>query len=149
MLKAISILLILLGLFMIGRFIMLGASSGEMNGPSGIVDGRLSECPDSPNCVNSEYSNADSYIAPLSYPVTGKQGLLEAIAITGGEVQSNQNNYVSATYRIPVFGFIDDVEFRLDASDGIIHVRSASRSGYSDLGVNQRRVRKIRRALEK
>ena len=149
MVKIAGVLLLVIGLVMIGRFIILGASSNQEGGPVGTMDGRIIACPDSPNCVNSEYTDSEAFIRPLEYPITGKQGLISAIEATGGEVQSNQNNYVAATYRIPIFGFIDDVEFRLDASDGVIHIRSASRAGYSDLGVNKRRVRKIRRALEK
>jgi len=44
-------------------------------------------------------------------------------------------------------GFVDDVEFRIEEAAGVIHVRSASRSGYWDFGVNRRRVEAIREAF--
>ena len=46
-----------------------------------------------------------------------------------------------------VFGFVDDVEIRLDESTGKIHIRSASREGYGDLGANRKRIEAIRAQL--
>lgn len=59
------------------------------------------------------------------------------------------NNYIRTEFKIAVFGFIDDVEFLIDDKDNKIHFRSASRVGYSDLGVNRKRMIKIKHALEK
>lgn len=62
----------------------------------------------------------------------------------GGKIQEEQDGYLWATFTSRLFRFVDDVEFRMVSSDGIIHVRSGSRKGYSDLGVNRRRVEKLR-----
>ena len=60
---------------------------------------------------------------------------------------SESSNYLHYTFTTPLWGFIDDVEFRLDASKQLFHVRSASRIGYSDLGTNRKRIEMIRARL--
>jgi uncharacterized protein (DUF1499 family) len=59
-----------------------------------------------------------------------------------------QGNYLHVEMRSLMFRFVDDVEFSLAASAGLIHVRSASRVGYSDFGVNRKRVERIRAAFD-
>jgi uncharacterized protein (DUF1499 family) len=56
-------------------------------------------------------------------------------------------DYLRAEFHIPIFGYVDDVEFLWSGEDGVLHVRSASRTGRWDLGVNRRRVERIRAAL--
>jgi uncharacterized protein (DUF1499 family) len=55
---------------------------------------------------------------------------------------------IHAEFRSRVFGFVDDVEFFFPAGQRVIHVRSASRTGYSDFGVNRKRIERMRRQLE-
>jgi uncharacterized protein (DUF1499 family) len=55
--------------------------------------------------------------------------------------------YLHAECRSALFGFVDDLELHLRVSEGVIAVRSASRLGYSDLGVNRRRVEILRTSL--
>lgn len=62
-------------------------------------------------------------------------------------IRRDEAAYLHAEFRSLIFRFVDDVEFLLDADAGVIHVRSASRLGYSDLGVNRRRVEAIRQAF--
>jgi uncharacterized protein (DUF1499 family) len=62
-------------------------------------------------------------------------------------VVTEQADYIHAEFASAVFGFVDDVEFRVDAAAHLIHVRSAARTGYFDLGVNRRRVEDIRGKL--
>jgi uncharacterized protein (DUF1499 family) len=62
----------------------------------------------------------------------------------GGKIQEERDGYLWAMFTSRVFRFVDDVEFRMVPTDGLIHVRSGSRVGYSDLGVNRRRVEKLR-----
>ncbi len=59
-----------------------------------------------------------------------------------------QQNYLYAECKSRIFGFIDDLEFRQDEKSAVVHVRSASRNGYYDFGVNRRRVEKIRQLFE-
>jgi uncharacterized protein (DUF1499 family) len=64
-------------------------------------------------------------------------------------IVTQRDDYLHAEFTTPLLRFVDDVEFLADPAAGVIHVRSASRVGYSDLGVNRRRVRRIREAFEK
>ncbi len=71
----------------------------------------------------------------------------EVIIEMGGETQSENDAYLAATFTSGFFRFVDDVEIRIDMEASLIHVRSASRAGYSDMGVNQIRVEAIRTAF--
>ena len=115
-----------------------------------LVDGKLRACPSSPNCVSSESEDESSRIAPLVFqgaPEIAWDRLKEAIGDMGGEIQKEQDTYLWSTFKSRVFRFVDDVEFRMVATNGIIHVRSASRKGYSDFGVNRKRVEKLRASV--
>ncbi len=54
--------------------------------------------------------------------------------------------YIRSEFTSKLFGFIDDVEFFIDDAKKILHIRSSSRIGYTDFGVNRRRVENIRKA---
>ena len=111
----------------------------------------LPPCPDSPNCVSSQSSDEAHYIAPLSYEgdATGaRQALLSVIeSMDRANIVTAEDNYIRAEFTSLVFRFIDDVEFYLNADNNTIEVRSASRKGYYDFGVNRKRVEAIRRQL--
>ena len=112
-----------------------------------LVDGRLRACPKSPNCVSSESEVTSSRVEPISFkglPEKAWGDLKETIREMGGAIQVEHEDYLWATFTSKVFRFVDDVEFRMVPPEGTIHVRSASRVGYSDFGVNRRRVEKIR-----
>lgn len=68
----------------------------------------------------------------------------EIISTMGGRVQRADNAYVATTFNSAVFGFVDDLEIRVADDEGVIHIRSASRVGYSDGGVNKERVEAFR-----
>lgn len=116
----------------------------------GVKDGKLAVCPGSPNCVNSQGSEADAehFIAPLSYQTDAGQAIATLKSIINGmertEIISESENYLYAEFTSALMGYVDDVEFYLDPSANVIHVRSASRLGQSDLGVNRKRVEDIR-----
>lgn len=126
--------------------ILLTACAGEV--PTlGVHDGRLLPCPSSPNCISSQATDARHRIDP--FPVTGspetavaqlKDVLARRPDATVVEVG---NGYLRAELRTTFF--VDDVEFLLDRAEGVIHIRSASRLGYSDFGKNRRRMEEIRR----
>ena len=116
------------------------------------ADGRLRPCPDKPNCVSSQEEKASAQIAPLSFqgpPAMAWQSLKEAVRQAGGEIRQEEDQYLWATFTSRVFRFVDDVEFRMVAAENLIQVRSASRLGYSDLGVNRKRVEKLRALFNK
>jgi uncharacterized protein (DUF1499 family) len=70
--------------------------------------------------------------------------LKEALVEMGAEIQKEGNGYLWATFTTRVFRFVDDMALRMEAARGVIHVRSASRVGYWDLGVNRKRVETLR-----
>lgn len=111
--------------------------------PRGLSNDRLSPCPDSPNCLCSEDPAADHRLAPLVFTndaAQAWQSLHRAVVSVGGMIRSETNGYLWATCTTPVLRFVDDVECRLDIEGKCIHVRSASRVGYSDFGANRRRL---------
>ncbi|NIR31249.1 MAG: DUF1499 domain-containing protein [Gammaproteobacteria bacterium] len=112
----------------------------------------LQVCPDTPNCVSSLPQEApERRVAPLAFD-GGAQSARERLrkvinAMARTRIVVDEGDYLRAEFRSRLFGFVDDVEFLLDEDAGLIHVRSASRVGYWDLGVNRRRVAAIRRAF--
>ncbi len=119
----------------------------------GLVDGRLRSCPDSPNCVNSEQGTDVSHqVDPLPFDGAPDQAWLklkQAIDAQGGKITDEQPGYLRAEFMSRIFRFVDDMEFRQQAGEDLIQVRSASRVGHSDLGVNRKRVQALRKAMRK
>jgi uncharacterized protein (DUF1499 family) len=58
----------------------------------------------------------------------------------GGSFQAESDNYLASTFSSAIFGFVDDLEIRLDSTQNLIHIRSSSRVGYSDAGINRKRA---------
>ena len=124
-------------------FFLLGLKS-QKGKAKGLVNGRLADCGVAPNCVSSEAdTQPEKVIEP--YKATLRD-VRAAILSIGGTITREQDGYISATFMSKIFKFVDDFEVR-DAGAGIIHIRSSSRVGYSDRGVNRRRVNKIRNIL--
>jgi uncharacterized protein (DUF1499 family) len=117
----------------------------------GIVDGQLASCPNKPNCVSSQAptSNKRHYIEALTYsgePAKARELLERAIAgMKRSRVVVREANYWRAELRSGLWRFVDDVEFLFDDNAMRIDIRSAARVGYSDFGVNRRRMEEIRR----
>ncbi|OIP76781.1 MAG: hypothetical protein AUK48_05305 [Oscillatoriales cyanobacterium CG2_30_44_21] len=122
------------------------------NRPSNLgltADGKLLSCPASPNCVSSQDTDAEHQIAPLTYtgdPTEAIANLKSVISkMPRAKVITADSNYIYAEFTSALMGYVDDVEFYLNAEKGTIDVRSASRLGQSDLGVNRDRVETIRK----
>jgi len=116
----------------------------------GLEQGLLRPCPDSPNCVCSEehsQSSEQHAVAPIKARYGAWQKLSMIITELGGVIEQDDGSYLHATFTTPVFRYVDDVELRLDADHGVIHVRSASRVGHSDFGENRKRIEHIISAL--
>lgn len=116
------------------------------------ADGSLRPCPDRPNCVSSEDAGRASAIQPLTFqgpPPAAWQRLKEVIREMGGEIREEQTLYLRAAFTSRVFRFVDDVEIRMVPAENVMHVRSAARLGYSDLGVNRKRVEKLRQLFNR
>lgn len=114
----------------------------------GIESGKLAPCPGTPNCVNSQSQDALHKIEPLTYNSTPQQAIANlktAIqSLERTQIITESDNYLYAEFTSKLMGFVDDVEFFIDKSANIIDVRSASRLGQSDLGVNRKRIEMIR-----
>jgi uncharacterized protein (DUF1499 family) len=125
-----------------------GLFSGKRPPDLGVHDGRLKPAPKTPNCVNSQSPDGYSRIAPISYSDDGKSAMarLQAViaAKPAAKIIDARTDYVHAEFASKWLGFVDDVEFHLDESAGVIHLRSASRLGGKDFGVNRQRIEKLR-----
>lgn len=133
----------------------LAACSGNPPDDLGVRDAALKPCPDRPNCVSSFAATEDGVhaIAPLR-PRQGEtvqaawQRLIELVSTQERvAIVAQESGYLRAEATTRLMRFVDDVEFLLDESAGVIHVRSASRLGYRDFGVNRERIEAIRSAL--
>jgi uncharacterized protein (DUF1499 family) len=117
----------------------------------GVTDGKLLACPSSPNCVSSQSNDAEHKIAPLTYTGDPAKALADLKAVIASmpstKVITADGNYLYAEFTSALMGYVDDVEFYLNADKSIIEVRSASRLGESDLGVNRDRIESIRAQL--
>lgn len=146
--KTLVVILVCLLVAVIVLLFVLGVMSRSGKQP-GMQDGALLACPDTPNCVCSEYADdSRHFIEPIVLSATGvTEGLAvlkEVVLEMGGTVQAEQADYLAATFRSALFGFVDDLEIRADPSAGLIHVRSASRVGHGDQGVNRKRVETLK-----
>jgi len=130
----------------LGLFIHLSVDSRRAR-ETGLLNGKLRPCPGTPNCVVSEGSGKDSYIEPLTFsgePGAAWEHAKEVLTGLGGRIEKDTGDYLWATFRSRIWRFVDDTELRLDAAGKVIHVRSASRVGKGDLGVNRKRVERLR-----
>jgi uncharacterized protein (DUF1499 family) len=118
---------------------------------SSLSQGYLAPCPASPNCVVSQNADAEHAIEPITYHVDRDKAIATVLkvltVVPRTEVIEQTDNYIHAISKSRIFKFVDDVEFYFPADEPVIHIRSASRVGESDLGVNRRRMEQIRLAL--
>lgn len=121
----------------------------------GVQDGRLQPCPSSPNCVCSYESPDDTqhYIEPLPLSGSPEESLAKLRRLledrSDAKIIEQTDRYVRVEFTSRLFRFVDDVEFLIDESAGVIHVRSASRLGHSDLGANRKRLESLRQRWAK
>ncbi len=128
---------------------IIAGCSGTRPSRLGVTNGKFTPCPGSPNCVCSQAQDGKHAIAPLSYQGTPAQAWARLIAVIQGvkraKIVTSQECYLHAEFTSAVFRFVDDGEFYLDDGQKVIHVRSASRLGSFDYGVNRKRLENIRR----
>ena len=134
----------------VGALVMMSLFSRK---PSnlGVVDGRLAECPSSPNCVSTQAGDANHRMEPIPFTGSSDEAMQRITDLVSKmprtKIVTVEDNYLHAEFRSAFFRFVDDVEFLIDPEEQTIHFRSASRVGYSDLGVNRRRMEQIRKAF--
>ena len=134
--------------------VMLAILSLTARRPStlGPVAGKLRPCPESPNCVCSCDNSTSHAIAPLVWKGDADEGLRRLTRVIAtfpnARCDAIERDYLHAEFTSSWFRFVDDVEFLVDRSAGVIQMRSASRAGHSDLGVNRKRMDRIRELFD-
>ncbi|NDI35544.1 DUF1499 domain-containing protein [Chengkuizengella sediminis] len=113
----------------------------------GITEGKLAECPKSPNCVSTQTVDESKKMEPIPYTISNEKAMEKMKKVIKEmprtNIVSEDNIYLHVTFTTKLFRFVDDVEFYLDEHEKVIHYRSASRTGYSDMGVNRKRMIEI------
>ena len=137
------IIVSILVLFVLGQM----SKSGEANG---LFEAKLTKCPDKPNCICTEFvADATHYIDPIVFTQNNSAEVLSrlknSVREIGGSIQVETGNYLAATFSSSIFRFVDDLEIRIDADQNMIHIRSASRVGHSDGGVNKKRIEQLKK----
>ncbi len=136
-----------------GTIMFSGLFSGKQPTNLGVNDGQLAPCPNTPNCVSSQSQDQDHNIEALSYqtdPTAAFSNLKKIVQnMERTKIVTEDPHYLYAEFTSGIMGFVDDVEFQLDEAAKVIHVRSASRLGQSDLGVNRKRIETIRTQFQK
>lgn len=138
----------------------VGLLAGTPPDDLGVRDGRLKAPATTPNSVSSQARlwaghpmQQAAQIDPLPLPPRNAPGeallrlRLVVQAMPGAEVVTHRADYLSVRFTTRWLGFVDDAEFWIDPAQRVIQVRSASRLGHSDLGVNRARIERIRAAL--
>ena len=131
-----------------------GTMSKEAPENLGIREGRFVPCPDSPNCISSTITDDDShYLPPFPYSDAGLDSrevalnriveILETPTRETIRITQTEDDYIRAEFVTRIWRFVDDVEFFFPEDESVIHFRSASRVGYSDLGANRKRIERI------
>lgn len=142
-------LIVVIPVLAVGGLVMLASRSARATPQVGLRDGHLLSLPASPNAVSSEPgTREDARVDPL--PMHGDEeetraalGLLlrSEPRVT---IEEEHEGYLHAVFASRLFGFRDDLELRIDEDESLVHVRSASRVGRSDLGANRARVERLR-----
>lgn len=124
--------------------------SGTRPTDIGVVDGKLTPCPNSPNCVCTTDSDKEHGLDTIAWDKSPNEAIAALKNIINGMERTaiivESSDYLHAEFTSKLMGYVDDVEFYV--KDGQIQMRSASRLGKSDLGVNRKRIEAISAALK-
>lgn len=118
----------------------------------GVIQGKFSPCRRTPNCVSSQADPSDKehYIAPIAFkgsPAEAMAAVWRAVeSMPRTRIVSADSHYLYAEFRSRLLRYVDDVEFHFDGKN--IHLRSASRLGRRDFGVNRARGEELRKLIK-
>jgi uncharacterized protein (DUF1499 family) len=149
-----KILLIILILMIAGWAAMMTILSATSRRPDnlGVHEGKLAPCPNTPNCVSTQADDDAHRMDPIPFEGDADEALTRLKAVLAAQprttIVSADGHYLHAVCVSLLFRFVDDVEFLVDSDAKVIHFRSASRAGRSDLGVNRKRMEEIRKDFE-
>ena len=131
--------------------ILVAGCTGSRPMNLGVHDGKLAPCPASLNCVSSQSADKDHAVAPFPFSGTPAEAMAKLKVVLStmprARLVTATETYVHAEFTSALFRFVDDAEFWFDERTRTIHLRSASRVGSSDLGVNRKRVEHLRSAM--
>ncbi|HMV41961.1 MAG TPA: DUF1499 domain-containing protein [Leptospiraceae bacterium] len=119
----------------------------------GVNNGKLLPCPATPNCVSSQSDPTDNehYILPYKYSVDTNLAFTQLKTLLEKQdrvkIINSNDTYINAEFTSLLMRFVDDVEFYFDEKEKMVHIRSASRLGKGDMGVNRKRMELIRKEL--
>jgi len=143
------ILIIFLGVVLAGfvYFFYLSYKSQTGSAP-GLVNSKLTPCSHKPNCICTEYPDDTSHFTDaIKTNDLNIDNISKIIASTGGVIITTEESYIAATYTSSFFRYVDDLEIRIEPENQLIHIRSASRVGHSDMGINLKRIKNLRNIL--
>ena len=127
--------------------LFLSSCSGTMPDNLGVTAGKLIECPGSPNCVNTQSDKEAEKMSPLSYSGSISDAKAKLIKVIEEQdrtkIIKQSDDYLHVEFKTKIMRFVDDVEFYFDDANKLIHFRSASRLGHSDMGLNRKRMEEI------
>jgi len=131
--------------------ILVAGCTGSRPMNLGVHDGKLAPCPASPNCVSSQSADKDHVVEPVPFSGTPAEAMADLIKVISGmpraRIVTATETYLHAEFTSALFRFVDDVEFWIDTNTSTVQLRSASRVGHSDLGVNRKRIEDLRLAM--
>lgn len=109
----------------------------------GVKNKQLAKLSSKPNCVSSQTESTSKKVKPIQYSVSAKEQMNKVVSVVsnmpGAKIKQQTGVYLYAVFMTKIMRFKDDVEIFLDEDEKLLHFRSASRLGYSDLGVNRKR----------
>lgn len=118
----------------------------------GVKHSQLAELSSKPNCVSSQTDSKSKKVSPIPYSISAKEQMDKVVSVisnmSGAEIKQRSDVYLYAVFTTKIMRFKDDVEVFLDDQAKLLHFRSASRLGYSDLGVNKKRYNSFANALK-
>lgn len=139
------IVIVIIAFFVLGFMSKKGQALGLNNG-------HLQACESTDNCVISESLDGNvATVEAFTYTESEAEFLVKlsnVIEAAGGKVIATDDNYIATTFTSGIFGFVDDVEFRL-SDNKQLHFRSASRVGRKDFGANKKRIDELKILLSK
>jgi uncharacterized protein (DUF1499 family) len=146
--------IVTLGLGLVILFGLSSCASGD-SAPQSTFDpqsGQFAPCPDSPNCVSTAATDEEHAIDPYPFSGSAADAKAKMVSVINDlprtTIVGETDNTLHVEFRSRVFRFVDDVEFFFDEADSLVQYRSAARTGYSDMGVNRKRMEEIRTRFE-
>lgn len=147
--KFFVLIIVVIGLVFVSRLLIQNLSVPTHLGHK---EGRLAAMPDKPNAVSSQTDINDKRVEALPFKGNALETMNAVLAtfkaMGGNEIKEQQSDYVYSVFTTSKLRFHDDVEVLLDEQAQLVHFRSQSRAGHSDLGVNRQRYMQFKKIYQ-